>query len=346
MLNWHRKSPIHSISHKKSIQAYALIGLALLPSLSAADADDDPAPPAASEQLDLPAARQQLAGIQTQRLQAAQQQTEFSSYGTVVNPEPLLSIRQQYLAASSQQAAAQARYSEAEHNMTRSRQLHQQDIVSTRRLQEQQALWQADKANLAANSYQQQTIVASSRLLWGETLTSWFTQPQSQAAEQILNHQTQLLLINLPVNKNLHPSVTTIYIDARGQRQTAVRATLIAASPQIDPVSQGSRYFFSCQGCNLAYGAHVSAWIPDQQQSTHGVNIPSSALVWHLGQAFVFVKTATDSFSRRHLNDYTPNAHGYFVPSALQAGEEIAITGAQTLLSQQLKGSIPSEDKD
>jgi hypothetical protein len=76
------------------------------------------------------------------------------------------------------------------------------------------------------------------------------------------------------------------------------------------------------------------------------VNIPKSALIWHLGQAFVFVKSADQQFALRALANYTPSLQGYFVTGALQPGEEIVTTGAQTLLSQHLKALIPSEDKD
>ncbi len=324
---------------------------------SAVWADDDDISPAANQAkpatghvdpdaLTLDQAAQKLAGIATQTLAAVNQQAEFTAYGMVLNPEPLLNIRQQYLAASAQQDSAQARYSEAEHNLARTRNLHQQDIVSTRRLQEQQAVWQADKANLASNSYQQQLISANSRLLWGDTLTSWFTRAQDKNAAQLLEHRAQLLQITLPANTQLNPSVKLIHIQAQGQRQTAIPASFIAASPQVDPVSQGQRYFFKCEPCRLPFGAHITAWIPTDQQTSSGVEIPQSALVWHLGQAFVFVKNDAEHFSRRALNQYTANSHGYFVASGLQASDQLVITGAQTLLSQQLKGLIPDEDKD
>ncbi|MCQ8116361.1 efflux RND transporter periplasmic adaptor subunit [Methylomonas rosea] len=325
---------------------------------AAALADDDDAPPSSTAQtkqtspnadpnaLHLDRAAQKLAGIQTQTLVAVRQTPEFAAYGTVLNPEPLLGIRQQFLAASAQQDSAQARYSEAAQNLNRTRDLHQQDIVSTRRLQEQQAIWQADKANLAANSYQQQLIAANSRLVWGDTLSSWFTKAQDKNAAQLLEHRAQLLQITLPANSRLDPGVNIIHIHERGQRQAALPAELISAAPQVDPVSQGPRYFFKCADCRLPFGTHITVWIPQGGQANTGVTVPQPALVWHLGQAFVFIKTDTEHFNRRALRQYSNTSQGYFVASGLQPGEEIVTTGAQTLLSQQLKGLIPDEDKD
>lgn len=299
-----------------------------------------------SARINLTQKSQELAGIKTQPLQAAQQQAEFTAFGTIVSLEPLLQLRQQYLAARAQQDSAKAKYDEAHLNLSRTRNLHDQDIVSTRRLQEQHAQWQADKASLDASGYQQQTILAASRLEWGDTLTDWFIRTPGKTAEQFLNHGAQLLQVTLPANTHLNPDIPHIFIDERGQRNSAIQATLISASPRIDPVSQGERYFFKLEGRRIPFGTHVTAWIANDTGQTPGVIVPTSAVVWHLGQAFVFIKSADDHFSRRALSACSPGNHGYFVTRSLQAGEEIVTTGAQTLLSQELKNQIPSEDND
>lgn len=320
-------------------------------------ADDDDAPSKTAQTkptavnadpaaLHLGQEEQKLAGIQTQTLAETRQTPEFITFGTVVNLEPLLTIRQQYLAASAQQDGAQARYSEAAQNLNRTRDLHRQDIVSTRRLQEQQAIWQADKANLAANSYQQQLIAENSRLQWGDTLSEWFIDPGNKNAADLLAHRTQLVLITLPVDKLLAPTIRQVHVHDHSQRQSALPATLISAAPQVDPVSLGARYFFRCDGCRLPVGAHLTTWIPEEGHADSGVLIPQSAVVWHLGQAFVFIKTDAAQFSRRVLDHYMTVAQGYFVIGALRPGEHLVTTGAQTLLSEQLKGLIPDEDKD
>lgn len=289
---------------------------------------------------------QHKAGIKTQRLQSATRATEFSTYGKVLSLEPLLALRQQYLAAQAQQDSAAAKYQEADLNLHRTRNLHQQDIVSTRRLQEQQALWRNEKANLATSNYQQQTILAASRLQWGDTLTRWFTQNQDKQAEQFLGHRAQLLQITLPPNSQLAPDVFGIEVDEHGRRDQAIKATLISPAPQVDPITQGERYFFKTEGRSLPFGAYISAWITHGKQQSAGVIIPESAVVWHLGQALVFIKTEDGEFSRRLLAEQIPVKGGYFAASGFKADEEIVTIGAQTLLSQELKNLIPSEDDD
>ena len=300
-----------------------------------------------SAKLGLTAKAQVIAGIKTQILAAVQQQPELIVYGSVINPEPLLQLQQQYLAAHAQQNSAKAKFNEAHLNLSRTQNLHNQDIVSTRRLQEQQAQWEADKAYFDASGYQQQNILATSRIAWGDILTDWFILKQNKTAEEFLQHKAQLLQITLPPGVKFSNTLHTIFIDEHGDRSAAVPATLISKSPKIDTLTQGESYFFHNKTRQIPFGAHITAWIREDTTLVNGVNIPKSALIWHLGQAFVFVKSADQQFSMRALaNNYTPSLQGYFVMGALQAGEEIVTTGAQTLLSQHLKALIPSEDKD
>lgn len=290
---------------------------------------------------------QRMAGIKTQVLEAVRQKPEFTAYGAVLNPEPLLQLRQQYLAASAQQDSARARYTEAHLNLSRTRDLHNQDIVSTRRLQEQQALWQSDKAALAASNYQSNSILASSRLEWGEILTDWFVLMRNDSIKPFLNQHARLLRITLPANRHLNADIRHIHVDERGQRQTAIKAELIDASPKIDPISLGERYFFKLEGRTLPFGSHITAWISEDARQISGVKIPKSALVWHLGQPIVFVKIDDDHFGRFILREFLTDDQGYFVTEAvLRPGLEIVVTGAQSILSQQLKSMIPREDKD
>ncbi|MGZ5055641.1 MAG: efflux RND transporter periplasmic adaptor subunit, partial [Methylobacter sp.] len=75
-----------------------------------------------------------------------------------------------------------------------------------------------------------------------------------------------------------------------------------------------------------------------------GVIIPKSALVWYMDQAFVYIKTAEEQFSRRTIDHYSATADGYFVGNGINAGEQLVVTGGQMLLSEELRGQIPDED--
>lgn len=331
------------------------ICLGYVPTLVALEEDDDaPTSQASSagptagndDVLALPDESLRLSGIRTQVLQAIKRQNEFSALGSVVSLEPLLALRQQYLSASSLQDGARARYQESSNNLNRTRELHSQDIISTRRLQEQQAVWQSEKANLANSGHQQQGLIASSTWQWGPTLTEWFVQGQTTNAEPFLNHRAQLLLITLPTQIPSNADIRIAFVDERGRRAQAHRAERIARAPQVDPITQGIRYFFKLEGQHLPIGSQLTAWISDDAIPQNGVILPNSAIIWHLGQACVFVKRDHGHFERKVLQEFTPSEGGYFVAHTLQTGDEVVVTGAQTLLSQELKHQIPSENDD
>ena len=77
-----------------------------------------------------------------------------------------------------------------------------------------------------------------------------------------------------------------------------------------------------------------------------GVIIPKSALIWYMDQAFVFLKTTEETFSRRTLDHYLASADGNFIADAIKPGEQVVTKGAQMLLSEDLRGQIPKEDDD
>jgi len=136
---------------------------------------------------------------------------------------------------------------------------------------------------------------------------------------------------------------------------------LISAAPQTDTTAQGESYFFqtdgrrncSRQSCGIhtipgdnpiRTGMSVAAWIPEQGENRSGVIIPKSALAWYMDQAFVYIKTAEEQFSRRTIDQYSATNGGYFVGSGINAGEQLVVTGGQMLLSEEFRGQIPNED--
>ena len=96
----------------------------------------------------------------------------------------------------------------------------------------------------------------------------------------------------------------------------------------------------------MPYGSHITAWIAGHGKPTNGVLIPASAIVRQTGQSFVFIKTADGQFNRRPLPQLLNTPQGYLALDNVQVGEQVVISGAQTLLSEQLKSQIPDEDDD
>ncbi|MDP1663684.1 MAG: hypothetical protein Q8L79_01050 [Methylobacter sp.] len=326
-----------------------------------ADDDDKPVANAGQGTIFLAAKAQSISGLQTITLTSISDHPEFTAYGKAVNIQPLIELRHRYSVALTERSSATARFRQAEQNIKRQQDLYSDGATSKRNLQVQQAQWQTDKALVDASGFQGKAIIDEARLNWGKKLTEWALSTDSEQLNGFLSGQKTLLQITLPVNKQLANEIQSIYVEASGNRSAATKAELISAAPQTDNTAQGESYFFqtdgrrncSRQSCGvhtipgdnpIRTGMRVAAWIPEQSENRSGVIIPKSALVWYMDQAFVYIKTDAEQFTRRTIDQYSATNGGYFVGSGINAGEQLVVTGGQMLLSEEFRGQIPNED--
>jgi hypothetical protein len=292
----------------------------------------------------LNAKSQQNAGLKTLTLKLATYHPEFTAYGKVLAIQPLIELRHRYLLALTERNATNAKFNQAEQNIKRQQTLYGEGITAKRNLEDQQAQWQINKAQLEANLFQNQIIKEEAELTWGKTLSEWVLASDTNKLSALLSGQQKLLKITLPSSQQLADNSKTIAIDPAGNRSNAQRAELIAVAPQTDMGTQGISYFFQTAGKNISTGMNITAWIAEPNSQTSGVMIPKSALLWAMDQAFVYVKTDNNTFSRRAITHYTLSNDGYFISEGLQPDEELVITGGQMLLSEEMRGQIPDED--
>ncbi len=320
-------------------------------SITTVMADDDDDQPKQKVQrvegqtvISLDAKAQQLSGLQTMILKPANYHAEFTAYGKVLAIQPLIALRHRYLLALTERNTANAKFKQAEQSIERQQTLYREGITAKRNLQDQQAQWQIDKAQLEASHFQDQSIKDEAELTWGNTLTEWVLSSDTNKLNALLSGQQKLLQITLPSTQQLADDTKTIAVEATGNRSKAHKADFISVAPQTDASTQGSSYFFKTQAKNISIGMNVTAWIPEQNSQLSGVMIPKSALLWLMDQAFVYVKTNDKSFSRRLINNYSISNDGYFIHDGLKPDEELVITGGQMLLSEELRGQIPSDN--
>jgi len=74
-----------------------------------------------------------------------------------------------------------------------------------------------------------------------------------------------------------------------------------------------------------------------------GIEVPSSAVVWWTGRAWVYLRTGADTFTRHEIpTDAAAPGGNFIVPvnSLPQPIPEIVAQGAQTLLSEEFRAQI------
>ncbi|BCG64318.1 MAG: hypothetical protein methR_P2091 [Methyloprofundus sp.] len=327
-----------------------ILSLLLTPLVYANDDDDMPTHTAAEDAftVHLEEDTQLITAIKTQTLVNSQYKPELISFATRVDLAPLINIRQQYFSVLAQQSIAEITLNQEQERERRAVNLQRNNAVSTRKLHEQQNQLKIAAANLNALRQQANHIRLHTNTTWGRILSHWFLTEKYPPLQMLSTFNKPLYLVYFP------PSISTpsanIVTQAFGLREQAQTASFVGpAFNYVNGRSQqtGSPFFYLSDQEQAAAHQRVTVWLPMQKQTLTGVKIPSSALIWHLGQAFVYLQVNDETFQRIKItHKKLINSDTYFIQEALQQNDILVTTGAQMLLSEEFRGQIPAEDDD
>lgn len=286
-------------------------------------------------------ASQQASGITTITLKSASRQNELTSYGSVVGIEPLTEQRARYQAAQAEANVVRASINNTQQDYLRLQGLNRDNKnVSDRAVQVAEAAWKADQARLAAAETQAAGIRDNIRQQWGDVLANG-----GGGVAALQAHQEVLLQVALP--DEVQPDkLGRITVAATGSQGKAIPAVYIGPSPQTDTTIQGRTYFFRAPSQELRAGMRVEAHIQVQGTARQGVLIPSDAVVWYLGKAWAYRKQGEDKFVRQLVDTAQSADNGWFDATGFKEGDVLVTSGAQLLLSEELKFQIKNENDD
>ncbi|MDF1582737.1 MAG: hypothetical protein RQ733_04695 [Methyloprofundus sp.] len=289
---------------------------------------------------------QRVSGITTIKLHNTFFNPKIETFASLVDLLPLLQARASYFKASAEQQTALLQLEQAQRDLLLAQNLQHENALSTRKLREQKNLLDIAKVNAQATQYQSATLRLQSEAQWGKTLSHWFLSDQDPHFLDLSQGHQQLYLLYLP--KQLATPPTTVALQTANQNESEQSAKLISYAP-IYGINQqaGTPYFYLTDSAFNGHHQRVKAQIPMQKANLSGVIIPASALVWHLGQPFVYTKIDDQHFKRIQIDQKKLiNSGNYFIQQALQQDDILVISGAQMLLSEEFRGQIPAEDND
>jgi len=123
-------------------------------------------------------------------------------------------------------------------------------------------------------------------------------------------------------------------------------ARYVSPAPQGDSTLPGATYFYIASADGLRAGMRVAARMHVSGKSQSGVIIPSVAVVWHGGKAWAYVREDNDTFVRKEVMTDNEVPGGWFDAGNFEAGDEVVVSGAQLLLSEEQKFQIRNENED
>ena len=129
-----------------------------------------------------------------------------------------------------------------------------------------------------------------------------------------------------------------------------VQAKFISEAALTDNTIQGKTYDYHVPAGNLRTNMRVSARLDTQGKVTTGVIVPHQAVVWYANQAWVYQKVGPEKFVRRLINTdveiESEAISGWYNTVDIAENDEVVVSGAQLLLSEELKYQIQNENED
>lgn len=295
----------------------------------------------------VPIESQKASGIATQSLKAGKSDAATEVYGMVMNLQPLAELRGRYLAAAAEARALRAGVTAAESEYQRMEMLHRDDRnVSDQVLKLAEARFRTELARQTAAEQGAASIRDAMRSAWGDAITEWAIKAGSPMLDALLQQRTFLVQLVLPYDLPKSAARGRISIAPAMARENARPARFVADSPQADPALPGETYFYVVDGAGFRAGMRVAARVGLGGKPVAGIIVPGHAVVWHGGKAWAYLKQDEQTFARHEVSTVEELDGGWFNSAGFQAGDEVVISGAQLLLSEELKYQIRNENED
>jgi multidrug efflux pump subunit AcrA (membrane-fusion protein) len=293
-------------------------------------------------------ASQGASGIAVQPLKPASSEDVLEVYGAVLGIQPLLELRGRYLAALGEVRARQAAERAARTEYERMKLLYQDDRnVSEQALRAAESRFHSESAQLASSQAAVDALDAELRSAWGDVIAGWTRNADSPMLKALLDRRSHLIQVSFPFDV---PASSA----ARGQlsvapitgRDKTRPARYVSEAPQSEAVLPGQTYFYLVDGGDLRSGTRVVARVGLGGKES-GVLVPSAAVVWHAGKSWVYVQQEDERFDRFPVAAARDLGNGWFQPAGeLKPGDKVVVSGAQLLLSEELKFQIRNENED
>ena len=290
---------------------------------------------------------QATSGIRVQPLQSAQYETALLVYGSVVDIEPLLELRGRYLSAVGEGHALRAAVNAARTEYQRAKLLYEDDRnISEQAMRDAESRFRVAQARFDAAHTTESVLRDSLRTAWGPVVSAWAMRTDSAPLKELLSRRSVLVQLVFPYELEQSAARPRLMLSPVTARGAPVEGRFVSDAPHVSAALPGNTYFYAVAGSDLRVGARVVARVATDDTKLKGVVIPNQAVVWHAGKSWVYRKNDAETFARYEVTTSSQLGEGWFQNDSLEAGDEVVVSGAQLLLSEELKFQIRNENED
>lgn len=283
--------------------------------------------------LTLDSPTQNRLGLEVATLAVSVTRAQATCAAGVLVVQDLAASRNSYIAAQTQVQKARVEADVARKEYARLKTLFEANQnISEKSLQSAEGTLEAKEADVRAGEQQLTLQESVARQEWGSVAAKWAVEG-SPELQRILDQSEVLVQMTMPSDAR-YGVPKTISLEIPGGARA--EANLLSDFPRVDPRIQGRSILYRAHarpglspGVNLL--AHLSVG-----SAMRGLIVPTSAVVWSEGKAWVYQQTGTDRFTRRAVPTDIPVERGFFVAEGFSPGDKLVVQGAQALLSEEL----------
>jgi hypothetical protein len=276
------------------------------------------------------------AGLGVVPLAASAQRPQQLAFGTVLDATALGEAQRAYLAARTDIEKASANLAVAHREHERLAALNADDKnVSDKAVEAGLAAYQSAQADVEAAEATARAALVGAEQQLGPALADRMKTPGALAP--FLSLAQVAVQITLPADAVLPANTITLQL----HDGPAVAAQLLGPAARTDAKLQGRTYLYVAPGApaGLLPGTNVQARLPTGDEMP-GVLVPTAAVVWSQGGAWVYVERRPGAFARQPVALDNPVPEGWFVTGGVVAGERVVVVGAQLLLSEEQRSQL------
>lgn len=276
-------------------------------------------------------------GIVTETRRALPHPQEWTGYGSILDLARVTELANSYAGAVAALQTARAR---AEVSVNAARRLKNLGAaaVATAQIETAEGTALTDQAAVTAAESQVRTLAATARQEWGTVLGRAIIE-RGTLVTRLIERDDFLMQVTLPPGETLSVPPGTAFAEVPPQSER-VPLRLVSPATRTDPRIQGQSFYYLVSGnSGLLPGMSVMAFLPTGRGVT-GILVPEEALVHAEGGTWVYRGLGGDSYVRHPVRPDAPMSADSFIVEDLPDGSEIVLSGAQALLSEELRSRI------
>ena len=287
--------------------------------------------------VELSAEQQLQAGLTSQAIAAETLPRTVHAFGNILDPSGLVSLDNELSDAEAALTLSEAQLSRAQTLFA------QNQSVPQKALEGAEAQVRSDRNKLRATRRKLE-------LDWGSTIAALDATNRLQLINQLLQRGIALARVEIPIAVSVGETLSAAKINPIGYDHT-IDAAIFSEATVVDPHTQGRGILLRIDKPpgGLRPGTAVESQLATTGPATTGPamtgwQIPRSAVIRHLGRTWIYLQKVPDKFLRIPIQLQELSGDHWFSTDTLDAQDRVVATGAQVLLSEELKSQLAPGD--